>query len=114
VLPGQTISIPFGWSFWCYSPGGLNILVADTQDWVTSWAPTNGSGSGYCHPCYVDYSPGTIDVTVPPGTPAGTTTSLILEGNINGYLCPGYATIEVTSTVSTEPTTWGRIKALYR
>ncbi len=41
---GQATTIPFEWVFRCYSPGGLNIVVTDTQGWVTSWNPTGGTG----------------------------------------------------------------------
>lgn len=114
VPAGRTTTIPFEWVFMCYSPGGLNILVSDTQGWVTSWNPTGGTGSGYCHACFVEFSPGTIEVAVPLGTPTGVTSSLRLEGNLNGYLCPGTATLEVTESVPVEQTTWSAIKALYR
>ena len=114
VPAGRTTTIPFEWVFRCYSPGGLNILVTDTQGWVTSWEPLGGTGPGYCHACFVEYSTGTIDVTVPPAVPEGTTSSLRLESNLNGYLCPGIATIEVLNPVPVEHKTWGRIKALYR
>jgi hypothetical protein len=113
VVPSGETTIPFEWSFWCYSSGGLGVVVTDTENWVTSWNPTAGTGTGYCAPCYADYFPGTIQISVPPDTPPGTTSSLTLIGDHNGYYCPAYATIEYAGVVSTEVTTWGRIKALY-
>ena len=114
VPAGQTMTIPFEWVFLCYTTGGLNILVTDTQEWVTSWDPPGGTGPGYCSACFVEYSPGTIEITIPPDAIQGTTSSLRLESNLNGYLCPGFATIEVAASVPVEQKTWGKIKALYR
>lgn len=115
LVPRGTSTIPFGWSFWCYgSGGGDGILASDSQGWVASWAPTSGTGNGYCFPCWVDYFPGTVELNVPMDTPIGTTSSLRLEGVHNGYHCPGWATIEVADAVPTESSTWGRIKALYQ
>lgn len=114
VPPGQTTAVPFGWSWWCYSPGGDAIVASDSRGWVSGWNPAVGQGNGYCYPCWADDSPGVLQITVPAGTPAGTTSSLRLEGEHNAYYCPGLSTIEVEGTVATAPTTWSRIKALYR
>lgn len=114
VAAGETTTIPFEWVYSCGGSGGWSISATDSEGWVSGWQPTAGTANANCGACFIQLLPGTVDVTVPAGVPVGTTSSLLLEGMPNGAYCPGMATLEVVTSLPTENTTWGGVKALYR
>jgi hypothetical protein len=111
ATPGATTIVPFQWSWSCYAAGGRYIYASDTQGWVTSWSPPSGADNETCTPCVIPRYDGEVELTIPPGTPEGTTSTVTLSTD---YYEEVTFIVEAQQPVQTESTTWGRIKALYR
>lgn len=111
VGAGDATSIPFQWQWNCYYPGGGTLDVTDTQGWVTSWWPPSVGDDETCTVCVVPVHGGSFTVSVPDGTPTGTTSTVTISSSAGGGAT---VVLEVDDTIPVENTTWGAVKALYQ
>ena len=107
---GSNTTIPFEWSWYCWTVGGGDLTVSDTEGWVVSWSPPSVGGASSCEQCFEARYPGSIDVLIPPGVPEGTTSTMTLSA-LSSYRD---VTIEAVAPVPVEESTWGAIKSIYR
>ncbi len=107
---GSNTTIPFEWSWICWSVGGGELTVSDTEGWVVSWSPPSVWGNEDCQQCFFIRHPGSIEVLIPPGVQEGTTSTMTLAA-FGSYR---EVTIEAMAPTPVEESTWGAIKSIYR
>lgn len=106
VVVGGVTTVRIYMAAGCDGAVGAPFDMTDTEGWVDAWDPTGLLYPNYCGECFWDFRPVDIDVAVPPGTPAGTL-SEVLVADTDTFLA------RAVSPVTVKETTWGRIKVMH-
>jgi hypothetical protein len=89
-----------------------NVQVVDAMGWVIDDTPVQVYAS--CEWCAWSWTTVRIPVYVPEGTADQTLNTVTVEMRSFGNLVDTKSiTLKAVTTVATEETTWGRVKALY-
>lgn len=112
VPVGSPTTTVFSWlvSFWTLIGGDL--VLSDDLGWLQSWSPSGVWGGNNCGDCFFDWEQGDFTVLAPAGTAPGTESTLTFTPP-PGFCGEQTVTLRADAPVPTEPSTWGKIKALF-
>lgn len=113
IVPiGTQTATPFSWTVVFFAPVGSNLVFSDELGWLQSWSPSSVWGSDNCGDCFFDWAPGEFSVLVPANIPPGTESTLTISAPQFGSETT--VTLRADAPVPLQPSTWGRIKTMYR